>query len=97
MYEHHKQPLAKRSIFVKHLALNAIFGLILLIFLFGIGMLGYHFLEDLSWINSFLNASMILRGIGPVNPLQIVAGKIFTSFYALYSGNLVCQQVKAVG
>ena len=58
----------------------------LLMFSLGIGMTGYHFLESLSWLDSLLNASMILGGMGPVNPLQTAAGKIFASFYALYSG-----------
>ena len=86
MYEHHKQPLAKSSVFAKRLALNGITGLLLLAFSLGIGMFGYHFLEGLSWIDSLLNASMILGGMGPVNPLQTIAGKLFASFYALYSG-----------
>ncbi len=86
MYEHHKQPLARRSVFAKRLALNGVAGLILLAFSLGIGVLGYHFLENLSWIDSLLNASMILGGMGPVNPLQTNAGKIFASLYALYSG-----------
>ena len=86
MYEHHKQPLAKQSVFAKRLALNGIIGLILLAFSLGMGMIGYHFLERLSWIDSLLNASMILGGMGPVAPLQTVAGKLFASFYALYSG-----------
>ena len=80
MYEHHKQPLAKPSVFAKRLALNGIAGLILLVFSLGIGMAGYHFLERLSWIDSLLNASMILGGMGPVAPLQTVAGKILASF-----------------
>ena len=86
MYEHHKQPLAKPSVFAKRLALNGITGLLLLAFSLGIGMFGYHFLEGLSWIDSLLNASMILGGMGPVNPLRTEAGKLFASFYALYSG-----------
>ena len=86
MYEHHKQPLAKSSVFAKRLALNGIIGLVLLMFSLGIGMTGYHFLESLSWLDALLNASMILGGMGPVNPLQTAAGKIFASFYALYSG-----------
>jgi hypothetical protein len=86
MYEHHKQPLAKPSVFAKRLALNGLTGLLLLAFSLGIGMFGYHFLEGLSWIDSLLNASMILGGMGPVNPLQTEAGKLFASFYALYSG-----------
>jgi hypothetical protein len=86
MYEHHKQPLAKQAVFVKRLAFNAIAAFILLIFSLGLGMAGYHFLEGLSWIDSMLNASMILGGMGPVAPLQTVPGKLFASFYALYSG-----------
>ena len=86
MYEHHRQPLAKRSVFAKRLALNGILGLILLAFSLGMGMIGYHFLEGLSWIDALLNASMILGGMGPVAPLQTVEGQLFASFYALYSG-----------
>jgi hypothetical protein len=86
MYEHHKQPLAKRSVFAKRLALNGLAGLVLLAFSLGMGVIGYHFLEGLSWIDSLLNASMILGGMGPVAPLQTEAGKLFASFYALYSG-----------
>jgi hypothetical protein len=93
MYEHHKQPLAKRSVFAKRLARNGIIGLLLLLFSLGIGMLGYHFLENLSWIDSLLNASMILGGMGPVNPLQTDAGKIFASFYAIYSGVILLASV----
>ena len=51
-----------------------------------IGVCGYHFLEGLPWIDSLLNASMILGGMGPVDPLHTKAGKLFASFYALYSG-----------
>ena len=80
MYEHHKQPLAKQSVFAKRLALNGIAGLILLIFSLGIGMFGYHFLEGLSWIDSLLNASMILGGMGPVAPLADSGWKIIRLF-----------------
>ena len=50
------------------------------------GMAGYHYLENMSWVDSLLNASMILGGMGAVSPLNTEAGKIFASFYALYSG-----------
>lgn len=50
------------------------------------GMVGYHVLEDMSWVDSFLNASMILGGMGPVDPMKTEAGKIFAGAYALYSG-----------
>jgi hypothetical protein len=59
----------------------------------GIGMLGYHLIESMSWVDSLLNASMILGGMGPVTPLQTDAGKIFASFYALYSGVVLLASV----
>jgi hypothetical protein len=51
-----------------------------------IGVLGYHVFESLPWIDSLLNASMILGGMGPVNELHTTAGKLFASFYAIYCG-----------
>jgi len=51
-----------------------------------IGICGYHFIARLSWIDSLLNASMILGGMGPVDTLQTTAAKLFASFYALFSG-----------
>lgn len=93
MYEHHKQPLASRKVFARRLALNGLVGALLLAFSLSIGMLGYHFLEDLSWIDALLNASMILGGMGPVNPLKTDAGKLFASFYAIYSGVILLASV----
>ena len=51
-----------------------------------LGSFGYHVWGDLDWIDSFYNASMILTGMGPVNPITTVRGKLFASFYTLYSG-----------
>jgi hypothetical protein len=51
-----------------------------------VGVLGYHYLAALSWTDAFLNASMILGGMGPVDPLPTRAAKIFASCYALFSG-----------
>lgn len=68
---------------------QAIFILIAMGFLaisLAIGMMGYHFLEAMSWLDSFLNAAMIMGGMGPVNPFTTVSGKLFAGFYALYSG-----------
>lgn len=50
------------------------------------GMAGYHYIAGLNWIDSLLNASMILGGMGPVDPLKTDAAKLFASFYALFSG-----------
>ncbi len=52
----------------------------------GIGILGYHITEGLPWLDALVNASMILSGMGPVDPLKHTAGKWFASFYALFSG-----------
>jgi hypothetical protein len=93
MYEHHKQPLASRRVFAQRLTRNGLIGVLLLGFSLAIGMLGYHFLEDLSWIDSLLNASMILGGMGPVNPMKTDAGKVFASFYAMYSGVILLASV----
>ena len=51
-----------------------------------VGICGYHYLGGLAWIDSLLNASMILGGMGPVDTIKSNAGKIFASIYALYSG-----------
>jgi hypothetical protein len=86
MYEHRKQPLASRQVFVQRVLTNCLIGAAMILIALGIGILGYHFFEGLSWIDSLLNASMILGGMGPVNALQTTAGKLFASFYALFSG-----------
>ena len=51
-----------------------------------IGIAGYHWVGGLGWVDSFLNASMILGGMGPVDPMATNAGKIFSGCYALFSG-----------
>ena len=52
----------------------------------GIGILGYHYFANIPWLDSLHNASMILSGMGPVADVKTVAGKWFSSFYALFSG-----------
>lgn len=86
MYEHHKQPLASRRTFARRVGANGLFATAILLGSLGIGILGYHFFENMSWLDALLNASMILGGMGPVTPLQTNMGKIFASFYGLYSG-----------
>ena len=58
----------------------------IVIFSLGSGMLGYHLVAHLAWMDAFLNASMILTGMGPVTPMTTDAGKLFAGIYALYSG-----------
>lgn len=92
-FEHHKQPMATQSEFARRMVRFGLVTVGIIFFSLAIGMLGYHYLESLSWIDSLLNASMILGGMGPVNPLQTNAGKIFASFYALYSGIVLLASV----
>ena len=86
MYERRKQRLLSRAEFSKRVGRHGLVALGVLVFGLGIGVLGYHWLARLSWIDSLLNASMILGGMGPVDPLKSDAAKIFASCYALFSG-----------
>jgi hypothetical protein len=52
----------------------------------GIGTLGYHYFGELHWLDSFHMACMILTGMGPVEAMKTEGAKLFSSFYALYSG-----------
>jgi hypothetical protein len=86
MFEHRKQPLLPRRAFYRRLARS--FGLASLIVFTSLaaGMVGYHFLEAMSWLDAFVNAAMILSGMGPVGQLQTAPGKLFAGCYALFSG-----------
>ena len=86
MFEHKDQPLLPRAKFILRMIYHASFALGIILLSLAIGMLGYHFLEGLSWIDSLVNSAMLLGGMGPVNPLHTNAGKFFASFYALFSG-----------
>ena len=86
MYERHYEPLLPVKLFYKRVFSHFLAALSILTASLGIGMVGYGVLEHLSFVDALLNASMILGGMGPVNELKTVAGKVFASFYALFSG-----------
>jgi hypothetical protein len=86
MFEHHTSPLLPRSAFFTRLARSLGVGLVGVALCLGLGMAGYHHFENLSWVDAFANAAMILSGMGPLNPLQTNAGKLFAGCYALFSG-----------
>lgn len=68
-------------------ALNySLFSLLLLTISLGLGTAGYFYFGKISWVDAFLNASMILTGMGPVNQMTTEEAKLFSSFYALFSG-----------
>lgn len=85
-FETNTQPLLRKSVYYKRIILHFMLGLLIISISLFIGVLGYHIFENLGWIDSLLNASMILGGMGPVNELKTENGKIFASFYALFSG-----------
>lgn len=93
MFEHRSEPLASQPEFALRMLRYALVSAGIILFSLGIGVAGYHYLESLPWIDALLNASMILGGMGPVSPLQTNAGKIFASFYALYSGIILLASV----
>jgi hypothetical protein len=85
-FERRNQRLLPRHLFFRRMALWGVAGATLLLGSLAFGVCGYHFLEDLPWIDSLLDASVILGGMGPVDPIRTTVGKLFASFYALYSG-----------
>jgi hypothetical protein len=86
MYEHHSQPLLPLRQFVGRFILHASLAIAIIAFALGMGMAGYFYFGRLSLIDSFLNASMILGGMGPVDELHSTGAKLFAGFYALFSG-----------
>lgn len=78
MYEHRHQPLLSRRRFVDRLKSHLLGALALLVLTLAIGMAGYHWLEDQPWIDAYLNASMILGGMGPVAELHTAGGKLMS-------------------
>jgi hypothetical protein len=85
-FERRDQSLLSRPLFIRRMVRWAIVAGVVLIGSLALGVCGYHFIEGLPWIDALLNASMILGGMGPVDPIHTRAGKLFASFYALYSG-----------
>lgn len=86
MYEHRREPLLSHRRYVGRVRSHALGALALLLLTLAIGMAGYHWLEDQTWIDAYLNASMILGGMGPVAELHTAGGKVFAGTYALFAG-----------
>src|ERR1041385_3121669 len=86
MFEHRRQQLLPRRAFLFRLGRFAGAAFLLVVISWVIGILGYRALEGMAWIDASLNAAMILGGMGPVDTLHTDAGKLFASFYALFSG-----------
>lgn len=84
--EHRSQQVVPFGRFIIRVARYALFSAVLIIISVGIGMVGYHHAGQLEWIDSFYMSCMVLAGMGEVEDMVSNGGKLFSSFYALYSG-----------
>jgi hypothetical protein len=87
VYEHRHDRLLPLGAYLRRVTCHVGLALALIVGSLFVGMLGYVHFEHLSWLDGFLNASMLLGGMGPVTTtFQTVGGKLFAGVYALYSG-----------
>jgi hypothetical protein len=86
MYEHKYEPLLPFREFLNRMAQSTGISVGLIALSLLVGMAGYHLTEHLKWLDAFLNASMLLGGMGPVDPPKSAGGKLFAGLYALYCG-----------
>ena len=84
--ENKNQDIISKKKFIIRMMKYSICVMLFVILSLVVGMFAYHKLEGMSWIDSYLNACMILGGMGPVGEVKSVAGKIFAGTYAMYSG-----------
>jgi hypothetical protein len=89
VFEHRSSPLLPRQAFYRRVAICFLLSQALIVVALGIGMAGYHGFEGMSWLDAYLNAAMILTGMGPVSPLQTTGGKLFAGGYALFCGLVI--------
>lgn len=85
-FEKKHQPLATRAVFLQRLLKYALYAFLILSLSLAIGTIGYCYYAAVSWVDGFLNASMILTGMGPVTAMPSDGAKLFSAFYAIYSG-----------
>ncbi len=85
-YEKRHDRLAPLQVFYRRLAWNVAIALGMITMSLAAGMLGYAYFEGLGPVDAFLNAAMILSGMGPVATMQTTGGKLFAGIYAIYSG-----------
>jgi hypothetical protein len=83
IFEHHKQPLVSKDVFLQRVAKCAWVAFLLLAGTISTGAVVYHYMEGFSWVDAVMNAVMIMTGLGLVDTLHTTGGKIFTTFYAI--------------
>ena len=89
MFEHHTEPLIPFRQFAVRLATSVGLAFVVVILSLAAGTVGYRWIERLGWMDSFLNAAMLVGGMGPVTTPVTNAGKMFAGVYALYCGFVV--------
>jgi hypothetical protein len=86
MFERKHEKLAPVSVFIRRMVNSVAMAGLLILAALSIGISGYHWIAGFGWVDALLEASMILGGMGPINPLLTTGAKIFASAYALFSG-----------
>lgn len=86
MFEQRNARLLPQPEFIRRMGWSVAVGGALIAFSLTLGMCGYHWLCGLAWIDAFVNAAMILSGMGPLSPVTTTAGKLFAGGYAIYCG-----------
>ena len=84
--ERYHEPLLPLHLFRRRILRYAGLAATFILGSLAVGVIGYHLIAGLAWMDSVLNASMILTGMGPVDPMHTAAAKIFASIYAIFSG-----------
>lgn len=86
MFERKSQPVVSSRRFKRRLAGSAVVAIAIIALSLALGTIGYRLFGQLAWIDALLNAAMILTGMGPVDRMDTTAGKLFATFYAIFSG-----------
>ncbi len=86
MYESRHHPVLPTPTFIQRVLTHLLIGFGIILISLAIGMWGYHYYEEMCWVEAYENAAMILSGMGPVDTIKTTNGKIFAGTYALFSG-----------
>ena len=86
MYEHRTAAVIPWPAFMRRMLRHGGYVLEITTASVALGMIGFHFLARQAWLDAFLNAAMLLGGMGPVGEIQSAPGKLFAGLFALYAG-----------
>jgi hypothetical protein len=87
-FERRNQGVLDFPLFLRRLGFHGLLAVGIIVAGLGVGVLGYHWIAGLGWIDALLNAAMILTGMGPVDRLETTGAKVFASLYAIFSGSV---------